>query len=205
MCHSFSGKGVVKLNMFDKLFKKQSKDPEVQDDKDKHVYSSKSQLTPQEAQEYWAKVAQKLVVGAINSVDYTAERIFILVSFDEKEPTIDMFFQMDGQLRMWNDLDNEDHKKVISQSLVSQAPIIAKQVNCLYDSVNMTRLAYAQVQYEFESKAWYLHDVSLDSAEAKLDKYPAFLKWFDDVSKSIDTIPLDGKHRITWGPFKPVY
>ncbi|MDN8848924.1 hypothetical protein Q0M30_19040, partial [Staphylococcus aureus] len=76
----------MKLNMFDKIFKKQSKDPEVQDDKDKRVYSSKSQLTPQEAQEYWAKVAQKLVVGAINSVDYTAERIFILVSFDEKEP-----------------------------------------------------------------------------------------------------------------------
>ncbi len=69
--------------MFDRIFRKQSKDSEVQDDQDKCVYSSKIQLT-QEAQEYWAKVAQKLVVGAINSVDYTAERIFILVSFDEK-------------------------------------------------------------------------------------------------------------------------
>ncbi|RIN48281.1 hypothetical protein BU052_14625, partial [Staphylococcus simulans] len=121
------------MNMFDRIFRKQSKDSEVQDDQDKCAYSAKSQLTPQEAQDYWAKLAQKLAVGAINSVDYTAERIFILVSFDEKEPTIDMFFQMDGQLRMWNDLDNEDYKKVISQSLVSQAPIIAKQVNCLYD------------------------------------------------------------------------
>ena len=45
-----------------------------------------------------------------------------------------------------------------------------KHVNCLYDSVDLTRLAYSQIQYEFESKAWYLHDISEDSAEAHLDK-----------------------------------
>ena len=50
-----------------------------------------------------------------------------------------------------------------------------------------------------------LETVGLTPVEDFVDKYPAFLKWFDDVSKSIDAIPLDSKHRITWGPFKPVY
>ena len=120
------------------------------------------------------KLAQKLVVGAINSVDHTAERIFILISFNENDSTIDIFFQMDGQLRMWNDLNNQTHKRTISNSLISQAPNLVKHVNCLYDSVNLTRLAYSQIQYEFESKVWYLHDISEDSAEAHLDKNPAF-------------------------------
>lgn len=191
--------------MFDKIFRKKRDASEPQNGNEKYIYSSQSQLTRDEAQHYWEKMAQKLIVGAINSVDYTAERIFILISFDEKDPTIDIFFQMNGQLRMWNDLDNEAHKKVISNSIVNQAPNMVKQINCIYNSVDMTRLAYAQVQYEFESKAWYLHDITEGSIEAQLEKEPAFLKWFDDVSKSIDTLSLDGKHRITWGPFKPEY
>ncbi|PHK48801.1 hypothetical protein BTJ66_11645 [Staphylococcus edaphicus] len=189
--------------MFDKFFKKSL---DASEPKNKHyIYSSNSKLTLDEAQQFWKKMAQKLVVGVMNSVDYTAERTFILISFNEKDPTIDIFFQMNGQLRMWNDLDNEAHKKVISDNIVAQAPNIVKQVNCIYSNVDMTRLAYAQIQYEFESKAWYLHDITEDSIESQLEKDPAFLKWFDDVSKSIDSLSLDGKHRITWGPFKPEY
>lgn len=198
-------KGLVKLSMFNRFFRKKTDETDGRDINNQYIYSSENKLTPEEAQKYWAKMAQKVVVTAINSVDHTAERIFILITFDEKDSTIDLFFQMDGQLRMWNDLDNETHKKVISGSIVSQAPNLVKQVNCLYDSVDKVRLAYAQIQYEFESKAWYLHDVTQESVEAYLEKEPAFLKWFDDVSKEIDAIPLDGKERVTWGPFKPEY
>ena len=141
----------------------------------------------------------KIVVGTIKSVEHTAERVFILISFDDKASTIDIFFQMNGQLRMWNDLDNEDYKRTISQNLITQAPNLVKQVNCLYDSVNMSRIAYSQIQFEFESKTWYLHDITEDSVEAQLDKEPAFLKWFDDVARSVESLPLDSKAKVTWG------
>jgi hypothetical protein len=190
--------------MFNRLFSKKEHAINHRNSSDRYIYSSTSKLTPDEVQDYWVKVAQKLVVGTMNSVDHTAERIFILLSFEEKASSMDIFFQMDGQLRMWNDLDDEDHKREISHNLISQAPNIVKQVNCLYDSVDMTRIAYSQIQFEFESKAWYLHDITQDSVEAQLDKDPAFLKWFDDVSKDIDGLPLDSKQKITWGPFKPV-
>lgn len=191
--------------MFNKFFKNKTRNTEHYSVDNEYVYSAERKLTPEEAQKHWAKMAQKLLMTAINSVDYTAERIFILIAFEDKESTIDIFFQMDGQLRMWYDLDDERHKETILRSIISQAPNLAKQVNCLYDSVDKCRLAYSQIQYEFESKTWYLHDITQESIEADLDKDPAFLKWFDDVSKSIDTIPLDGKKRITWGPFKPEY
>ncbi|SUM31340.1 Uncharacterised protein [Staphylococcus gallinarum] len=42
-----------------------------------------------------------------------------------------------------------------------------------------------------------------DSVEAQLDKEPAFLKWFDDVARSVESLPLDSKAKVTWGPFKP--
>ncbi len=201
----FYEKGGSTLNIFRRWFRRKVSNTEKSYDQDNYIYTSNSQLTPDEAQAYWEKVARKLIVGAINSVDHTAERIFILVSFDDKMPSIDMFFQMNGQIRMWNDLDNAMHKRVISNSLVTQAPNVVKQVNCVYNNAGLTRLAYAQVQYEFESKTWYLHDVTQNSIESQLDKEPAFLKWFDDVSKCVEGLPLDSKHKITWGPFKPEF
>jgi hypothetical protein len=100
------------LSMFDKLFgKKTHGDSNANKN---YIYSSSSKLTPNEAQAYWVKMAQKIVVGTIKSVEHTAERVFILISFDDKASTIDIFFQMNGQLRMWNDLDNEDYKRTIS-------------------------------------------------------------------------------------------
>ena len=192
------------MSMFEKLFHKKSNDDDKQkDSSDRYIYSSSSKLTPNEAQAYWVKMAQKIVVGTIKSVEHTAERVFILISFDDKASTIDIFFQMNGQLRMWNDLDNEDYKRTISQNLITQAPNLVKQVNCLYDSVNMSRIAYSQIQFEFESKTWYLHDITEDSVEAQLDKEPAFLKWFDDVARSVESLPLDSKAKVTWRPFKP--
>src|SRR5699024_9732308 len=105
MDRSYLRKGLVMLSMFDKFFGNKT---HVNDKTKKpYIYTTSSKLTPQEAQDYWVKMAQKLVVGAINSVDHTAELIFILISFNEDDSTIDIFFQMDGQLRMWNDLDNQ--------------------------------------------------------------------------------------------------
>src|SRR5699024_6044877 len=100
------------LSMFDKLFgKKTHGDPNAHKN---YNYSSSSKPKLQEAQAYYVKMAQKFIVIAINSVDHTAVRVFILVSVNEDDSTIDIFFQMDGQLRMWNDLDNQTHKNIIS-------------------------------------------------------------------------------------------
>lgn len=191
--------------MFDRLFKKQENTGSVgPSEKKSDTHPNSNQLTPEKARQYWAKIASKIIVSTLNCVDHTAERIFILISFDEKDPTMDIFFQMDGQLRIWNDLDNEQHKKIIGQSLLPQVDNIVKQAHCLYDRAHLTRMAYTQIQFEFESKTWYLHDISEESMEAQLDKYAAFLKWFDDVSYEIKRTSLDSKKKITWGPFKPI-
>lgn len=194
--------------MFDKLFNNNSGNrdntPEENNSDQQQTNDTGDVLTPSQAQDYWAKIASKVIVSATNSVEHMAERIFILISFDEKNPTMDIFFQMNGQIRIWNDLDNPKHKKMIYQSLLPQANNVVKQVNNLYDRVGVTRIAYSQIQFEFESKTWYLHDISQASMEAQLDKEAAFLKWFDDVSREIETLPVDSARKITWGPFKPL-
>jgi hypothetical protein len=193
--------------MFDKLLKNNEDNrdctPEESND-NQQVHANEDVLTPSQAQDYWAKIASKIIVSATNCVDHMAERIFILISFDEKMPTMDIFFQMNGQIRMWNDLDNPQQKKVIYQSLLPQAVNVVKQVHNLYDRADVTRIAYSQIQFEFESKTWYLHDISQASMEAQLDKEAAFLKWFDDVSREIKNLAVDSEQKITWGPFKPL-
>ena len=197
--------GLVVLSMFDRLFKKnENTDAVGPSEKKRDTHIDNNQLTPEEAQQYWAKIASKIIVSTLNCVDHTSERIFILISFDEKDPTMDIFFQMNGQVRMWNDLDNTQHKNIIAHNLLPQVDNIVKQAHCLYDRAHLTRMAYTQIQFEFESKTWYLHDISEESMEAQLDKYAAFLKWFDDVSHEIKQTPLDSKKKITWGPFKPI-
>src|SRR5699024_10790294 len=85
MDRSYIRNGLVMLSMFDKFFGKKAHGNHKANEQ--YIYSSSSKLTPQEAQAYWVKMAQKLVVGAINSVDHTAERIFILISFNEDDST----------------------------------------------------------------------------------------------------------------------
>src|SRR5699024_10668655 len=109
MKRAYHRKRLVMLSMFDKFFVKNMHGNHKA--KEQYIYSSSSKHTAQEAVVYWVKLAQKLVVGVINSLDHTDERIFILISFNENDSTIDIFFQMDGQLRMWNDLDNQTHKR----------------------------------------------------------------------------------------------
>lgn len=197
---------MITLSMFDKLFKNNydNRDSTPEENSNgQQPHAKENVFTPSQAQDYWAKIASKVIVSATNSVDHMAERIFILISFDEKNPTMDIFFQMNGQIRMWNDLDNPKQKKMIYQSLLPQAVNVVKQVNNLYDRANVTRIAYSQIQFEFESKTWYLHDISQASMEAQLDKEAAFLKWFDDVSLEIKSLAVDSEQKITWGPFKP--
>lgn len=60
------------MSMFEKLFHKKSNDDDKQkDSSDRYIYSSSSKLTPNEAQAYWVKMAQKIVVGTIKSVEHT--------------------------------------------------------------------------------------------------------------------------------------
>ena len=48
------------MSMFEKLFHKKSNDDDKQkDSSDRYIYSSSSKLTPNEAQAYWVKMAQK--------------------------------------------------------------------------------------------------------------------------------------------------
>ncbi|WP_251943589.1 hypothetical protein [Staphylococcus sp. Marseille-Q5304] len=181
--------------MFNKLFKRRTNELP----KEKELNNPSRGLTTEEIEAYWVKSAKKLVYGTNKSVENTADRIFILLSFDDV--SIDIFFQINGQLKLWTDLDNLDYKKSISQDLIDQAPTLVSRVNKVYDSANKPRIAYAQMQCVVDSRTWYLHDVRKNSIEAQLDKDPAFYKWFDDISKVIDAVPIDSKEPLPWGPF----
>ncbi|MCU5746525.1 hypothetical protein N9R04_07325 [Staphylococcus sp. SQ8-PEA] len=163
---------------------------------------TKPQFDKDELEEGWEKYTKKIAIGASACVDNTAERIFILISFNKQQVNMDMFMQMNGRLMMWNDLDNPKYKEAIYQHMIAQAPKLVDRVHKAYRNSHATPLAFTLIQYEFESGTTYSHNVSRKSSEAHLDRTPAFLKWFDDVRDETKRLHIGSRKELTWGPFK---
>ncbi|WP_278926736.1 hypothetical protein [Staphylococcus auricularis] len=167
--------------------------------------NANKKITPQELSDYWKHFAKKVITCCMYAVEHTAERIFILMSFDERQPSIDIFYQINGELKLWADLDNAQYVQSIQKDVIPYTEKFVKQVNRVYDRAGCCRLAYGQIQYEFETQMFYTHRVSSSSIEAHLDKSAALMIWFDDVQKEVRHLPVDSKQQITWGPFRLRY
>ncbi|PEO09266.1 hypothetical protein COL25_29180, partial [Bacillus pseudomycoides] len=83
----------------------------------------------EEANSYWVTMAQNLIVNTVKAADNNVERAFILVDFKKGEASFDIFYQMNGQLYFWNQLENQTIKNRIKNELLPQASEVSDAVN----------------------------------------------------------------------------
>lgn len=152
-------------------------------------------------QEAWERRIQKLVTSASYCVEHSAERIFILIAFDDAHPSMDLFLQMNGRLIMWTDLDNTAYKQKLYETMIEQTPKLVSRANRVFNQTEAAKIVYSQIQYEFETNTIYSHNVTYNDVEAHLEKQPAFLQWYDDVAEEVEALAVDSRKQVTWGPF----
>ena len=89
-------------------------------------------------------------VGGPGSVD----RAFVLANFKENQETFDLFYQVNGQLLSWKEMDDSIIAK-ISNQLLPQAPEVARAVNENYEKAKVPVIEYAMLQFETATMAWF--------------------------------------------------
>ncbi|PEI83383.1 hypothetical protein CN686_28810, partial [Bacillus pseudomycoides] len=61
----------------------------------------------EEANNYWVSIAQNLIINTVKAADNNVERAFILLNLKNGEDSFDIFYQMNGQLYFWDQLENQ--------------------------------------------------------------------------------------------------
>lgn len=63
----------------------------------------------EEADDYWRQMEQNLLINAVKAVGGPdkADRAFMLVNFKPGQETFDLYYQVDGNLISWQELDPE--------------------------------------------------------------------------------------------------
>ncbi|WP_338654194.1 hypothetical protein [Lysinibacillus sp. Y5S-8] len=152
-----------------------------------------------EANQFWVEIAQNLIVNAVKATDNTVERAFILIDMGE-HPSFNIFYQIDGCLVMWNELENPIMTEKIQNELLPQASDVAISVNDKFTQVDHPRISFAELQFEWATGAWFSHIIWEDNDNVKLDKAEILSKWFNTLSEEITMKPLDSDSKLSWYP-----
>ncbi|MEC2074833.1 hypothetical protein [Metabacillus fastidiosus] len=153
----------------------------------------------EEANDFWVEMAQNIIVNVVKAANNEVERAFILINMGE-QPSFDVFYQVDGSLIMWHQLEDSIIKEKIHRELLPQAPDVASAVNDKFVQANHPKISYAELQFEWETKAWFSHVIWDDDENANLAKEEILSKWFNTLSEEIKTQPLDSDSKLSWYP-----
>ncbi|MGE7978557.1 hypothetical protein [Psychrobacillus sp. NPDC093200] len=153
----------------------------------------------EDAMDYWVEMAQNIIVNTVKATNNTVQRAFVLVDLGE-QPSFDIFYQIDGGLVMWDQLDSQSIKEKIENELLPQASNVATAVNDNFTQAEHPNIAYAELQFEWLTSAWFSHIIWEDDKDSKLPKEEILNKWFDTLSKEIQTKPLDSDSKLAWYP-----
>ncbi|MDT2047696.1 hypothetical protein [Priestia flexa] len=153
----------------------------------------------EEAMNYWLEMAQKIIVNSVKATGNSVDRAFILIDMG-KNPSFDVFYQQDGKLVMWNELEDAEVKEKIANQLLPQAASVASAVNGNFEQTGLPAIAYAQMQFEWATKAWFSHTIREDEERTKIEKDEMLHKWFEFLSKEIQTAAIDSDAKLPWYP-----
>ncbi|RRG17464.1 hypothetical protein D3P96_07455 [Weissella viridescens] len=153
-----------------------------------------------EAEDDWHEMEISLVKAAVNAVDVSAERAFIFVDFSETDPKLDLFYQMNGHVVHWQDLSNADYRESIENVVLPQAREITETINQQFQKEDLAKIAYAEIQFEWGSQAWFGHTIYEDNEEAKLDRNEVDNEWFKLMQKKAPEYALDSDEKLPWYP-----
>ena len=156
--------------------------------------------TPEEeAINYWVEMAQNIIVNSVKAANNSVDRAFILIDMGE-QPSFDIFYQLEANLVMWDQLDDSRITEKIEKELLPQAASVASAVNGNFEQAEHAKIAYAELQFEWATGAWFSHVIWEDDDYAKLSKDEILNKWFNNLNAEIKTLPLDSDSKLSWYP-----
>ena len=146
----------------------------------------------EEADDYWRQTEELLLINAVKAVGgpEAVERAFVLANFKENQETFELFYQVDGQLLSWKEMDAAVVDK-ISNQLLPQAPEVARAVNENYEEAKVSVIEYAMLQFETATMAWFGRKLTTASPEAQLTFEELVSGWRGVIEEEIPTHPID--------------
>ena len=145
-----------------------------------------------EADDYWRQMEENLLINAVKAVGgpEAVERVFVLTNFKKNQETFELFYQVDGQLLSWREMDASVVDK-ISNQLLPQASEVAQAVNENYEEANEPVIDYAMLQFETATMAWFGRKLTTASPEVKLTFEELISGWRAILEQEIPNRPLD--------------
>ena len=146
----------------------------------------------EEADDYWRQMEENLLINAVKAVGgpEAVERAFVLTNFKKNQETFELFYQVDGQLLSWREMDASVVDK-ISNQLLPQAAEVACAVNENYEEAGVPVIDYAMLQFETATMAWFGRNITITSPEAKLTFEELVSGWRAILEQEIPNRPLD--------------
>ena len=146
----------------------------------------------EEADDYWRQIEQNLLINAVKAAGgpELVERAFVLANFKENQETFELFYQVNGQLLSWREMDATVVDK-ISNQLLPQAPEVARAVNENYEEAKVPVIEYAMLQFETATMAWFGRKLTTASPEAQLTFEELVSGWRGVIEEEIPTHPID--------------
>lgn len=191
--------GVYKLGFFNRFFKKVedvNKGEAAVTELEEEFYLGSPE---EEAINFWVEMAQNIIINTVKAANNSVERAFILVDM-RTQPSFEIFYQLDGKLVMWDELEDANIKDKIKNELMPQAASVASAVNGNFAQAEHSLIAFAELQFESATGAWFSHIIWEDDANAKLAKEEIASKWFDSLSAETKSLPLDSDSKLSWYP-----
>ena len=146
----------------------------------------------EEADDYWRQMEQNLLINAVKAVGgpEAVERAFVLANFKDNQETFELFYQINGQLLSFKEMDESIVAK-ISNQLLPQAPEVARAVNENYEEAKVSVIEYAMLQFETATMAWFGRKLTTASPEAQLTFEELVSGWHAILEQEIPNRPLD--------------
>ena len=146
----------------------------------------------EEADDYWRQMEENLLINAVKAVGgpEAVERAFVLTNFKKNQETFELFYQVDGQLLSWREMDASVVDK-ISNQLLPQAAEVACAVNENYEEAGVPVIDYAMLQFETATMAWFGRKLTTASPEAQLTFEELVSGWRAILEQEVPHRPLD--------------
>ena len=146
----------------------------------------------EEADDYWRQMEENLLINAVKAVGgpEAVERAFVLTNFKKNQETFELFYQVNGQLLSWREMDATVVDK-ISNQLLPQAPGVARAVNENYEEAKVPVIEYAMLQFETATMAWFGRKLTTASPEAELTFEELVSGWRAILEQEVPNRPLD--------------
>lgn len=145
-----------------------------------------------EADDYWRQTEELLLINAVKAVGGPdkVDRAFVVANFKENQETFELFYQVNGQLLSWKEMDESIVAK-ISNQLLPQAPEVAKAVNSEFQAAGVPLIDYAMLQFETQTTAWFGRKLTTASPESQLTFEELVAGWRGVIEEEIPTHPID--------------